>query len=471
MKILHRFLIKSFLGPFFLTFFIVLFILVMQFLWKYVDDMVGKGLPWYTILELLFYASASLVPLALPLAVLLSSIMTFGNLGEFNELTAIKSAGVSLKKLLFPLAMLMIFLAGLAFYFSNVLLPIANLKFGALLYDIREQKPSMQIKPGVFYNGIEGYSIKVGSKNIETNELFDLVIYNHTAGRGNVQLIKAKAGTMEVSPNGHYMRLSLTNGKSYEEMLDGSSGKFKPHNVTTFEEQEVFFDLSGFKLNRTDEKLFKDHHAMLNVFQLNKGIDSLNGNLYKRAFEIAGFINQYYTVLKDTQEYAQLPQVQLPVSSTHLDSFSAQTKIAILQESITNIQSLRGYTELLRVDVEVKSQTIRRYFVEWHRKFTLSIAVLVLFLVGAPLGAIVRKGGLGMPMVLSIGGFLIYHITSMIGEKMVVEGQIQPASGMWLSTAVLLPIGVFLMVKANNDSKLFEFDTYKKLFLRSKQHK
>ncbi len=437
-----------------------MFVLIMQFLWKYVEDLVGKGLEWQIILEFIFFASASLVPLALPLAVLLSSIMTFGSLGEFSELTAVKSSGISIIKFMRPLMVLILFLMVGAFFFSNYVLPVANLKYGSLLYDITQKKPALQLKPGVFYNGIDGYSIKIRSKSKDNVFIQDVIIYDHTAGRGNVQVISAKRGKMFLSNNDRYLSLILEDGQSYEELYGGPKNKL-PHLVTHFSRQTVHFDLSAFRLNRTDEELFKTHYSMLNIRQLGRGIDSLGREIKKRNQEVNGFISQYYRISTDTA-------VRKPVIDTSFyrtfASLKPEQKRQAVNEALNQISTVKSYSEMLERDVEARKKEISRFNIEWHRKFTLSFACFVLFLIGAPLGAIIKRGGLGLPMVFCIIFFLIYHVLSVVFEKMSRELVIEPAWGMWMSSLVLFPVGVFLMIKANDDSKLFDSRSWGKLF-------
>ena len=277
MKRLHRMIIKAYLGPLMVTFVIVLFILVMQFLWKYVDDLMGKGLEWYVLVELLTYATASFVPLALPLAILLSSIMTMGSLGENSELVPMRSAGLGLGRILSPLFLTSTALAIGSFFFSNDLLPVANLKFRSLLWDVTEKKPTLNLKPGIFYNGIDGFSIRVQDKDPDTGMLTDVLIYDHRAAfQGNRTVIRAQSGTMRRSTDGHFLVLTLKDGHFYDEHSPAAGDKgIYPMMRGSFVEDEVRFDLSGLGLRRTDEDLFKDHYKMMTMGQLQVSEDSL----------------------------------------------------------------------------------------------------------------------------------------------------------------------------------------------------
>ena len=471
MKILNKFLLRSFIGPFVATFFIVLFVLVIQFLWKYVDDLVGKGLEFSLIAELIFYASASLVPMALPLAVLLSSIMTFGNLSEFNELTAIKASGTSVLRFMLPLGILTFFIAIAAFFFANNVLPVANLKFGALLYDVREQKPALSIQEGIFYNGIDGYSIKVGKKHLDNQTIEDILIYDHTDRRGNVKLLIAQKGKMSSSENNHILTLTLYNGNAYEEVISDKSNTHLPHMRTHFEEQTISFDLSAFKLDRTNPELFRDHYTMLTIAQLSFAIDSLKNLMVERNDEIIGYIMNSFFFNTDSvnmKKYSNLAVTEA-YSTVWFDTLDNKTKIDILSEMKNNVATLKGYTEMLTRDQEYKNEILIRHYIEWHRKFTLSFACIVLFLIGGPMGAIIKKGGLGAPIIVCIIFFLIYHVISITGEKMSKEFVLNPNIGMWLSAIFLLPIGIFLLYKSNIDSKIFEPGTYNSLFSKIKR--
>ena len=279
MKKLHKFILQSYLGPLILTFFIALFVLLMQWLWKYIDELVGKGLEWYIIAKLLLYVSTWLVPMALPLAVLLASIMTFGSLGEYNELTALKSSGISLQRILLPIIVLSVIMSIGAFYFSNHIIPYTNLKMSSLLWDVRQLRPELNIKEGVFFNGIDNYSIKIGEKNKQNNTLYDIMIYNHLKEhKGNINTTIADSGYMKVTPDSRFLVLQLYSGKSYEEQIEKNvrnADKKHPQRRETFEEQTLMFRLKGFDLTRTDENLFKKHYQMLNLGQLSTAVDSL----------------------------------------------------------------------------------------------------------------------------------------------------------------------------------------------------
>lgn len=469
MKILHRLLLKAFLGPFVLTFLIVLFVLVMQFLWVYIDDLVGKGLEWYIIAEVLFYASASFVPLALPLAILLASIMTFGNLGEFYELTAIKSSGISLWRFMQPLTWLIVVFSVGAFYFSNTVLPVSRLKFGSLLYDIQQKKPALSIKEGIFYTDIDNYAIRIESKSEDNRYIRQVLIYDHTSGRGNVQVVSAESGEMYQSKDERYLSLRLFNGYSYEEMpVKPKDIARKPQMRTEFKEQLVHFDLSALKMQRTDEELFKDYYSMLNVGQLDKAIDSLELDYDQRRDELNGFMGNYYHFRKDSLFWQQPVKTKLDTQPL-LARIDPEMRKAVLQDAVNNTQSLQGFSGMKMRELGAKRNLLNRHYLEFHRKFALSFACLVLFLIGAPLGAIIRRGGLGLPMLFCILFFLIYHVITMTSEKLARDSHLNPEIALWISSFVLLPIGLFLIYKANSDSRLFDAAPYRQFFQKISQ--
>lgn len=464
MKTSSKFILKTFAGPFVATFFIALFILLMQFVWKHIDDMVGKGLDWIVIAQLLMYISASLVPMALPLAILLSSLMAFGNLGENYELIAFKSAGISLRQILKPLFILILVLAGIAFLFNNYWLPVANLKSRSLLYDVREQKPTMDIRPGIFSSELENFTIRVEDKKVidDKEYLYDLMIYDHSEGRGNRTVITAEKGLMTVSNNKRFLILHLFNGQSYDEQMENTINKNYPLARTTFEEEIIRFDLSQFALNRTDEDLFKNNYYMLNLHQLEEAIDTLTKVKQGRFDRYTIGLKQSYSLFNETDyrnSGLQLIGTEANISNL-IERSKKSRQVNILETAINLARNSKSRVSSIIEDMAVRSEYINRHKIEWHKKLTLSFACIVLFLIGAPLGAIIRKGGIGMPMVISVIFFLIFHILSITGEKMAKEGAISVYAGMWMATVVLTPIGLFFTYKATTDSSLFRMDAY-----------
>ncbi|MFM7053524.1 MAG: LptF/LptG family permease [Bacteroidota bacterium] len=468
MNKLSKLLVKSFLGPFTATFFVVLFMLLMQFLWKYIDDLVGKGLEWYVIAELLFYATATLVPLALPLAILVSSIMTLGNLAEHYEIVAAKSAGISLQRLLKPMFIMAIFISMLAFFFSNYMLPYTNLKMGSLLYDVRQQKPAFYINEGLFYNGIDGYSIKVGSKDNDNSTLRNIMIYDHSAMNGNNKVVVAKKGIMRMSEDEKFLLVDLEDGYSYDEQAGRNNlGPSKSQQLlrTKFNTYGFRFDLSSFKLSRTNEDLFKDNFQMLNLGQLESAIDSFDVELSKRIDESANSGKSYLMT------YRESLLSNLNGDTTNMKLVNSNNSEIVYENAIGQARNLKSYFTSIADEVDSRKELKSRFAIEWHRKFTLSIACFILFLIGAPLGAIIRKGGIGLPVVISVAFFLMFHIISITGEKFVREGVLQPVVGMWIASAVLLPVGAILLYKATHESVIFDPDFYFKMLRRFRKSK
>ena len=444
----------------------------MQFLWKYVDDLIGKGLEWYIVTELLFYASANLVTLALPLAILLSSIMTFGNLGEHYELVAMKSSGLSLQRIMFPLILITAFTSMAAFYFSNNIQPIANLKFGSLLYDITHQKPAIDIKEGIFYNGIDGYTIRVAKKENNGNLLKNIMIYDHTSRMGSNKIIIAASGTMGISSSQQYMVLTLNDGYSYDEQgVQDRRRENYPLLRYEFQEQIVRLDLTGFKLTRSDEELFKDNYAMLNVHQLQESLDELDSAKISKKAEFNKIFASNFHFKRQAQDTIINKDQPAPTKPEFYKDLSKPEKVKVLETALTLSRNAKMQIETLLEENESRDKYIYRHKVEWHRKFTLSFACMVLFFIGAPLGAIIRKGGLGMPVVVSVIFFVIFHVLSITGEKFAKEGIIDSATGMWMASSILLPVGIFLTYKATRDSAIFDTDFYLRFTKKFKKDK
>ncbi len=462
MKKLDRFILTSYLGPLVMTFFIALFILLMQFLWKYIDDLVGKGLEWYIIVKLLFFFSTTFVPLALPLAILLSSLMMFGNLGEHYELVTMKAAGISLSRIMRPLIIVSIFISALAFYYSNVVLPMANLKSLSLLYDVREKKLAFNLKEGVFYAGIEGFVIRVGKKDKDGNTIRDVMVYDHTKHMGNVSLTTAEWGKMELSPDKRFLVFRLFNGVNYEERIDLRGNEInRPFQRTRFKEQYQMFDLSAFQLTRTDESLFKKNYEMQNVNQLSFSIDSIRGQLdadqnnYQRSFMSS---MQFYSKMDSTEKKPVASPARF--YSSVIVNFKPADRFKILETARNAALAAKQTLETSHENLSSKSKLIFKHQIVYHKKFSFSIACFLLFFIGAPLGAIIRKGGLGMPAVISTLFFIMFWVISFVGEKYAAEGVIPPWQGIWFASAVLMPIGIFLTVKSTNDASLLDVDAW-----------
>jgi lipopolysaccharide export system permease protein len=475
MKTLDRFMLKSYLGPFILTFFFSLFVLLMQFLWKYIDDLVGKGLEWHVIVQLLFFTSASLVPLALPLAILLSSIMTMGNTAEHYELAALKASGISLQRVMRPMIGAALVTAIAAFFFSNYLLPKANLKALSLLYDVRQQKPALDIKEGIFYSGIENYTIRVGKKDKDGVGLREIMIYDHTSHLGNDKVITAASGSMEVSSNKRYLTINLKDGYTYEEKLSGATNsRSHPLQRSKFDKLIIKFDLTQFKMNRTNEELFKDNHQMLNVTQLKDQMDTLKEEFDSRKVTFAKEIKKSFTA-NNVMQIESRKDVKFTspdsMKADFLTNFNKDEQQKVIGTAIELARSGQMYLTNIVQEFEYRNTSIARYEIEWHRKFTLSFACVVLFFIGAPLGAIIKKGGLGLPLVVSVAIFILFHVLSITGEKFAKEGVWPAAKGMWMAPTLILPLGIFLTIKATTDSTLFDRDSYMKYLRKLRKKK
>lgn len=439
----------------------------MFFLFKYVDDLIGKGFEWYTILELMFYASASNVSMALPLAVLLSSIMTFGTLGENYELVAIKSAGISLQKAMRPLLVVIVCIAIGSFFFSEYMLPKANLKFGSLLYDVRNKKLSFLIKEGVFNNSIPGYAIRVDHKK-EDGSLIHLMIYDHTGNNGVPKIIIADHGTMTTTKDQQYLVLKLIDGIRYEES-SGQGAGYNPRQQLTrmrFGQTEQKLDISSFKMNRTDENSFRSNNAMLNLKGLTHKGDSLKKQLdsINRYARVA--VGSYFKQNNYTKGYTKIKIAPIKLKGSILNSIPEDKKIVSIQTAMDQAASLKQTVEGRVLDHEDRIRDLIRIRIEYQRKFTLAASCLLLFFIGAPLGAIIRKGGLGLPVVMAIIFFLFYHIISTVAEKSANQGNINPVLGIWMAIVVLSPVGAFLTYKATVDSALFDLTYYKAFVIR-----
>lgn len=486
MKKLHQYMLRSYLGPFLMTFFITIFILLMQFLWKYVDDMVGKGLEWTIILRLMFYASATFIPLALPLAVLLSSLMTFGNLGEHYELVAIKSAGISLQKAMKPLTILAVFISIGAFLFSNYVFPVANLKFGSLLYDVRQKKLAFNLDEGIFDNELNGYVIRAGRKAKDNKTIYDVMIYDHTSRMGDTKVTVAKKGIMELSPDQKHLIITLFDGYNYNEITNERGFREKhPFEEIKFKKEILSFDLSQLKMGHTDESLFKNHYSMLNVKQLDHAIDSLSEMLKKREIVFRKNAIRNFTYLRTKKrKKPQKEAIRIKPENKHekinappkttikypfLKNFKLDAQQEILEFATQQAQRAKDNV-LFHADkiVKPREQLIIRHEIVWHQKFKLSLACLIFFFIGAPLGAIIRKGGLGLPVVISVIFFVIYHVISVTGEKAARTGEMSVVLGVWLSTIIILPLGLFLTYKATTDSPLMDTESWEKYFEKHK---
>ncbi len=491
----------------------------MQFLWRYIDELVGKGLDFSVIAEFLLYTSATLVPMALPLSILMSSLMTFGNLGEKYELTAIKASGISLQKIMRPLVILVFLVSLGTFFFANNVLPYANLRMRSLLYDIRQQRPELQLKPGQFNNLIDGYSIRINDKDPKTNTMFGIQIYDHSQGKGNINVIYADSATMQMTADEQSLLMTLHHGHSYSELQDMKVPEKKrsyPHRYDKFEKQEILMSLTGFNFQRTDQNLFKNHYAMMDIWQLEAECDStrieisnkengvyksiVDNNLFKKRTKntppkkrptsiekkktdslansqnikkaikgesdnvIPSAKNSVKNKIKADTSLSP-PEQELPlVKTTDTDSIFAcltlREKSKVANDALSYARTSKNLIVNSLQSLNSQIHTLRRYEIEWHRKFTIAFACLVFLFIGAPLGAIIRKGGLGLPLVLSVLFFIIYYILSLTSEKLVRESIVPAYQGMWVTSFLFSIAGSFLTYQATTDSSMLNIDTY-----------
>lgn len=476
-------MLQTFLPLFFMTFGICLFIVLMQFLWKYIDDMVGKGLEISILAETFFYAALSLVPMALPLAILLASLMTFGNLGERLELLAMKAAGVSLVRIMRPLIVCLIIVSIGAFYFQNNVMPVAQVKLFSLLYSMRQKSPELDIPEGVFYSEITGYSVYVKNKDNNTGLLKDMMIYDYSDGFNNARVIVADSGRLKTSEDKLFLVLSMFDGESFENIKNNQSGTTRvkeavPYRRETFKTKDILIEFDA-NFSRTDETFLQNQYIGKDIKDLQLSIDSMTVHLdsIKEINSLGIYDNSYRKSLtsrtnkpnkseeeKEEEKPEEADQIQAPAVVLNYDSLyqttDASDKLTILNRAKTSVDNVKTEYFFKAATVGDEAYKLRRHLTEWHKKFTLSFACLVFFFIGAPLGAIIRKGGLGMPVIISVVLFIIYYIIDNLGFKMARDGIWEAWQGMWLSSFVLTPLGVFLTYKAVNDSVILDADTY-----------
>jgi len=537
MKKIDKLVIKSFIGPFVLTFVVVVFILLTQYMLKYFDDFVGKGLGGEVFAELIFYFSINMTPVALPLAVLLSSLMTFGNLGEHFELTAIKGAGISLTRTLVPLFVFVLLISLFAFFSNNYVVPRANLKAYSLLYDIKQKKPALDIQEGVFYGGIPNFKIKINQKFPDGETIKDVIIYDHTTGLGNRDVILADSGKMYTINNDRYLMLELFRGNRYSEtttLLTSSSqargsDQFVRNN---FDTTKMIFDLASFDLQRTKEEYFASHRRMQTMEQLANSIDSMQYERIAVVYDaFAGSTNFYnYHLRYDSlmpeglEERIRVPEVVadsldsldeespnrgaiLGLESSSIKAATTKLQRQRIQESLTEVQqesrskhvvtevdtALIGRTErgvseteqasviskalnqsrTIKNTLQINAQKLRRLesevnknTYESQKKITQALSCLIMFLIGAPLGAIIKRGGLGVPVLISVCFFIAFYVVTEISRKWADDLVMNPYLAVWLPNMVLLPFGVVFLIQARLDTRLLESDFYRVLIDR-----
>lgn len=468
MKKIHKFILKSYLGPMILTFLIVMFVLMMNFVWKYIDELVGKGLDTSVIIELMAYAMANMIPMGLPLATLFAAIMTMGNLGENYELLAMKSAGMSLLRIMQPLLVVVFFVAVGSFFVANNLVPYSNKKMFSIMYDIKQQKQALEFQDGMFFNGVENMSIRVGRQEPATKLLRDVLIYDNRNVSGNMTTTVADSGYIRLSDDKKFLMVTLYHGESYEQTRNNGWFDKSALRRSFFEEQNAAIPTSGFDFERSSSDMFTTSQTK-NINELDRSIDSLES-------VVAVTTTRSYEPLLKEQLFNKDATVLPAADSIRVEVDKSRFEAVLYDDSIARLDIYERKNLWTRArssaassrasftwDESSSKEAINQLYknrVEWHRKISLPVSIVIFFLIGAALGAIIRKGGLGMPIVVSVIFFVIYYIISITGEKMAKEGTWNAFSGMWLSTFILTPLAVFLMYKATNDSNLFNVEWY-----------
>ena len=468
MKKIHQLVLKSYLGPLVLTFFIIIFILMMNFVWRYIDELVGKGLDPMVIVELIMYATINMIPMGLPLAILLATIMTMGNLGENYELLAMKSAGMSLMQIMKPLFWVIGIISFGSFFIVNDLVPYANRKMFSILYDIKQQNEALEFQDGLFFNGIDDMSIRVEKQDPKTKLLTGVLIYDNRSRNGDMTTTIADSGYIRLSDDKRYLLVTLFNGETYEQARNYQWYTKSTLRHHKFKRQEGKIPMSGFDFQRSDENMFGNNSQTMDINDLQHNIDSLD-------MLVNSLTATAYNPLLREQIFARDPDGVAPPDSIEVDR-SAKIYEHLLLDSIPKLgtrskdrlyeralHSARNSRNMFSFDESTSKEALNQLYRsknEWHRKLTLPISILIFFLIGAPLGAIIRKGGLGMPIVISVAFFVVYYIISISGEKMSKEGTWSALLGMWISAIILTPLALYLSHKANNDSALLDIDWY-----------
>ena len=478
-KRLYWFVLKSFVPLFCMTFCICLFIVLMQFLWRYIDDLVGKGLTIDVIGELFFYAALTMIPMALPLAILLASLMTFGNLGEHFELTAMKASGVSLIKVMRPLIVLMVAIGIGAFFFQNNVLPIAQTKMWTLLLSMRQKSPELEIPEGVFYDQIPGYNFFVDHKNRDNGTLYEVMIYDMSRGFDNAGIILADSGRLMMTEDKAHLFLKLWNGESFDNLKEaGQSMKNVPYRRESFRDKSILLNFDA-NFNRMDEEGMRNQYVGKNIAQLQATIDSVGervdslGADYSRMLVTSprmGVKPFKETIDKKgritTSPVPEVRPAKMPDVDSLLKGANSASRVNYISQALNKAKNVKQDYEFRSMVMKDELSVVRRHDIELQKKFTLSFACLIFFFIGAPLGAIIRKGGIGTPLVISVLLFIFYYIIDNTGYKMARDGRMAVWEGMWLSSAVLLPLGIFFTYKAVKDSAVFNKDAYMNFFRR-----
>ena len=447
------------------TFFICLFIFMMQFLWRYVDELVGKGLEMSVMAQFFFYSALTLVPVSLPLAVLLASLITFGNFGERYELLAMKAAGISLLKIMRPLAFFVCGLVGVSFYFQNVVGPIAQAKLGTLILSMKQKSPELDIPEGVFYSEIKDYNLKVAKKDRKTGMLYDVLIYNMKDGFENAHIIYADSGRLEMTADKQHLWLHLYSGDLFENLKAQSmKSQNVPYRRESFREKHTLIEFDS-DFNMADESIMSNQSSAKNMAMLQTSIDSMKvlgdsiGRQYYREVAEGNFRPSYGLSKEDTVKIESADIQEYNVDSLYAAASLTQ-KQKVISSAASRAENVSSDLSFKKYTMENNDYAIRKHKTEWHKKITISLSCLLFFFIGAPLGGIIRKGGLGMPVIVSVLVFIIYYIIDNTGYKMARDGKWVVWMGMWTSSVVLAPLGIFLTYKSNKDSVVLNADAY-----------
>ena len=468
-KKLDIFVLKSFLLLFSGTFFICLFIFMMQFLWRYVDELVGKGLEIGVLAQFFFYSGITLIPVSLPLAILLAALMTFGNFGEKFELLSMKAAGIPLLRIIRPLIIFCVMLCGMSFYFQNVVAPKAQTKLWTLLVSMKQTSPELDIPEGVFYSDIEGYNIYVKKKDRETGIMKDLLIYNFSEGFENAHIIWASEGSMEMTEDKQHLFLHLYNGEQFENLKSQSiDSKNVPYRRETFREKHIVIEFDG-GFNMIDGSFLSERHDTKNMNQISHSIDSLTfraDSIGRATFkDTKRTTYREYTVTQ--RDSVKMTSGEIPAIINVDSLFQAYTlaeKEKALKSASDRLNTLTSDWKIKEMQMSDADKNIRRHQSTWHQRITLSLSCLIFFFIGAPLGAIIRKGGLGLPVVISVIIFVLYYIIDSGSTRVARSGEMNIILGTWMSTLVLAPIGAFFTYKSNKDSVVFNLEVYTGFF-------
>lgn len=469
LKRLDAMMLRSILAPFVATFFVTLFALIMQFLWTYIDDLLGKGLSAFYIIEMLFYMSIALVVTAFPMAMLIASIMVMGNMSEKYELAALKSSGVSLTRVMLPLMVFGSLIGVVSFISSNYLIPVANLKAKSRLYDIRKKKPALSLAPGVFNNDFQNFAIRIGDKSDDDKEIYDVLIYDHSSKRGNDVQTLAESGRMDMTENDRYLRMTLFNGSQYRDQQPSTRNRINnyAHIRTNFASMEKAFDLSEFEMEQTREDAFENNQNMLSLRQLSHAIDSMYLSKSKKGPRLARNVMPYFsfrkvypgkskdTILVFTDNVSVKPKL-MGTEKSIIEYIPSKGRLQTVQRASTSVKNIKGYTRSAVRTAEQTNELIVYHKVAYWKKFSQAFACLMFLFIGAPLGAIIRKGGFGLPILLGIVFFVSFIVMTIVGDKLAQAGTVTPFIGMFLPCFVFMPMGLYLTYQALNDNRLFE---------------